>query len=98
LTIQELNEKIDRLKKVKDKSSGMQRSDLAEIIDDLETKRVELLTEGLVNLQISLSEEDISDLDNIANAFAQESETIENQNDLIDRAIEIGRDLVSLIS
>jgi len=97
MTIQEFDKQIAHLKKVNEKARGMQSSDLTEIIDDLETKRVELLTAGLINLQINLSANDVAELNDIAATFDQERENITNVTGLIDKAIGIGKQLVSFI-
>lgn len=96
MTLQEYDKKIRELKVVRDHATGMRKSDLAEIIDDLETARVQLIAEGFSALD-GFPNSDSKELEEIAKVFDAATEDIENANTLIDKVISIGGSIVSLV-
>lgn len=96
MTLEEFDTKIDSLKIVRSKATGLKRAELTEIIDGLETARVEDITEILRNIEIP--EDNIQQLNEIATTFDQATEEINNASDLIDNAIGFGRTLVGLFA
>lgn len=96
MTIDQFNAKIDQLNIVVVKATGLRLIKLSAIISDLETARVELITEELVNLD--MSNDDVEKLEAVADAFNSSAADIDDANNLIDTAISIGSRLVSLVT
>ncbi|AFU70371.1 hypothetical protein P700755_003794 [Psychroflexus torquis ATCC 700755] len=97
MTLQYYDKKISELKIVKTKATAMRRSDCAQLIDDLETKRVLFIANMVGDIGHGLSQNDLDELTQIAEAFSNASGELQNQNSLIDNAIRIGSKLLALI-
>ena len=94
MTLAEFDEKIAQLEIIQASTVAMQLSDITELIDDLSLKRVELITSPLINMEQQLTSDDIEDFNSIAEAFDNGTAEIEEVNNLIDKAITIGRKLL----
>tara|TARA_R110001606_G_scaffold397481_1_gene574009 strand:+ start:1072 stop:1359 length:288 start_codon:yes stop_codon:yes gene_type:complete len=94
MTLAEFDEKIAQLEIIQASAVAMQLSDITELIDDLSLKRVELITSPLINMEQQLTSDDIEDFNSIAEAFDNGTAEIEEVNNLIDKAITIGRKLL----
>ena len=95
MTLEDYNKKIRELKIVKTKATAMRRSDCAQLIDDLETKRVSFIANMVDGISHKLSQDDLDELTEIAEAFNNAKGELQNQNNLIDNAIRIGSKLIA---
>lgn len=97
MTLDEFNEKITQLELVKNKATGLRAMELMDIISDLTVKVAEYETSFLIILEEGLSAQDLEELENIANTFNTETETLANRNELIDNTISIGKKIIALL-
>jgi hypothetical protein len=97
MTLAEYDQKIIDLKKVQAKASGLKLAEITAVIDDLETARLESITSIISSANFGFSDEDISELRNIAQAFESASNEIDEANELIDNAISLGKKLLALL-
>ena len=98
MTIHELADKIEQLEKISTEATGMQAARLRQTIDNLETKRVEILTQGLINMNVNMTQQDIDGWDTIRYTFEQERENIANLSSSIESAINLGKKLLSQLT
>jgi hypothetical protein len=73
----------------------MRRSDCTQLIDDLETKRVSFIANMVDGISHTLSQNDLDELTQIAEAFNNAKGELQNQNNLIDNAVRIGSKLLA---
>ena len=73
----------------------MRRSDCTQLIDDLETKRVSFIANMVDGISHTLSQNDLDELTQIAEAFNNTKGELQNQNNLIDNAVRIGSKLLA---
>mgnify|MGYP003635999222 CR=1 FL=1 len=97
MTLADYDKKIEELKVVRAKAKGLQKAELTVLIDDLETKRVSFLTQPINEADFGFSQGNIAELKEIAQKFETATEEIEEANELIDRAINLGKKLVLLL-
>ncbi|PHS52348.1 MAG: hypothetical protein COB01_07445 [Lutibacter sp.] len=96
MTLAEFDQKIIQLKIVQTNAEAMQLAELTNVIETLETLRVELVTRPLNNIEHILTEGDIATFDAIATAFENGTVEINQANALIDNVIEVGKKLLGL--
>ena len=94
MTLAEFDHKIAQLKIVQGKAEAMQLAEITDLIDQLETQRVTLVTSHLSNIENVMTDEDIADFDAIATAFENGTAEINQVNTLIDSAISMGKKLL----
>tara|TARA_B100000809_G_C15069806_1_gene505560 strand:+ start:677 stop:970 length:294 start_codon:yes stop_codon:yes gene_type:complete len=97
MTLYEFDKKIDELKIVRSKAEGIRRSRVNSVIEKLEMKRLENITESLRNMETTITAEDLTDLTNIADTFENSAQEIQNVNNLIDNSIGIGKRILALL-
>jgi hypothetical protein len=97
MTIQDYDNKITELKVVKTKARAMRRSDCAELIDNLETKRAIFIANIAGTIDSGLSQNDLDELTQIAEVFKNAEGELQDQNNLIDNAIRIGSKLLTAL-
>jgi len=97
MTIQDYDEKIAELKVVLTKATAMRRSDCAALIDDLETKRTLFIANIVGSIDGGVSQNDLDELTQIAEAFKNAEGELQDQNNLIDNALRIGAKVIALL-
>jgi len=97
MTLADFDKKIDELKLVRTKAHGLRKAELTNIIDNLETKRVNILVAPINNADFGFTQDDIDELKVIAQQFQVATDEIEEANELIDNAISLGTKLFNLL-
>ena len=97
MNIQELSNTISNLKKIKDNASGETKLELIDTVYDLELKLNEMVTAGMDIIDIQITNEDLSKIDNATESIQAGIDDAEVKANMINTCLTIGKKIISLL-